>query len=78
MLTQWVGGTSSAGLDMAHQLLFYSIPLLVIQIYQYAKRDLLAPMKLNPIIRVPLYAHFLLWIFIFGVREAAEFIYFQF
>lgn len=78
MLTQWAGGMSASTLDMAHQLVFYSLPLLVIQVYQYAKRDLLAPIKLNPIIRIPLYAHFLLWIFIFGVREAAEFIYFQF
>jgi hypothetical protein len=63
---------------MAHKLLFFSLPLVIIQIVQYVKRDLLAPMKLKPVWRTALYAYFLIWIFLFGVREAAEFIYFQF
>jgi len=78
MLTNVFGGWSENTLNMAHQLAFFSMPLIVIQIYQYLKRDLLAPIKLPPIIKFPLYAHFIIWIVIFGVREAAEFIYFQF
>jgi D-alanyl-lipoteichoic acid acyltransferase DltB (MBOAT superfamily) len=78
MFSNVFGGWSEHTLEMAQTLLFFSLPLVVIQIYQYIKRDLLAPIKLNPIIRIPLYAHFIIWIIIFGVREAAEFIYFQF
>jgi len=78
MLTHVFGGWSENTLDMAHRLLFYSLPLILIQIYQYIKRDLLAPMKLNPFVRYPLYAYFIIWIVIFGVRKATEFIYFQF
>ncbi len=78
MLTHWIGGFSAQSPELIHKLLFYSIPLIIIQIYQYVKRDLLAPMKIRPIFRAPLYAYLLLWIFIFGVRAATEFIYFQF
>lgn len=78
MLTHVFGGWSENTLEMAHRLLFYSLPLVLIQIYQYVKRDLLAPVKLHPILRLPLYAYLIIWIVIFGVREAVEFIYFQF
>ena len=51
---------------------------MVVQLYQYVKGDLLALTKLPLWARAPLYGLFLIWIFIFGVRESKEFIYFQF
>ncbi len=65
-------------LDIGHRLIFFSLPLILIQIYQYKKKDLLALVKLPALIKYALYTFFILWIFIFGVRDAAEFIYFQF
>jgi D-alanyl-lipoteichoic acid acyltransferase DltB (MBOAT superfamily) len=76
IFTGWTWTLDS--LDLLHRLLFFSLPLVVIQIYQFIKRDLLALANLHPVVRILLYAYFIIWIFIFGVREAAEFIYFQF
>ncbi len=78
MLTEVFGGWSEATAGLAHKLIFFALPLVVIQVYQYVKRDLLAPLKLRPIFRISLYIYFVVWIFVFGVRQAAEFIYFQF
>ena len=69
---------SPESLELGYRLLFFSLPLILIQIYQYQKKDLLAPVKFPALIKYSLYTFFLLWIFIFGVREATEFIYFQF
>jgi hypothetical protein len=54
------------------------VPLLLVQVAQYWKRDLLVLTRLPAVIRSPAYAGLLLWIIVFGVREAMEFIYFQF
>jgi len=78
MLTNVFGGASDITGEIAYRLLFFSLPLVIIQIFQYVKRDLLAPLTLPFAVRVMMYIYFILWIFIFGVREAAEFIYFQF
>ncbi|MGI9304778.1 MAG: MBOAT family O-acyltransferase [Gammaproteobacteria bacterium] len=65
-------------LDLAYKLTFFSLPLLVVQLYQYTTRDLLIITKLSVWARMVIYAFFLIWILIFGVRESIEFIYFQF
>ena len=61
-----------------YDLVFFCLPLFLVQIYQYVTRDLLILTKLKPAIRVPIYAFLIIWICVFGVRESGEFIYFQF
>lgn len=65
-------------LEMAHGFLFFTAPLAVMEWWQYAKRNLLAPAALRLIWRVPAYAAVLAWLCVFGVRNSLEFIYFQF
>ncbi|MFX0198422.1 MAG: MBOAT family protein, partial [Candidatus Hodarchaeota archaeon] len=60
------------------ELLFFTMPLLLMEISQYLTRDLLILTKLRAFARVPIYSFMIIWIFIFGVRESMEFIYFQF
>ena len=60
------------------ELLFFTVPLLLMEISQYLTRDLLILTKLRAFARVPIYSFMIIWIFIFGVRESMEFIYFQF
>ena len=78
MLTNMGPRISGDSLDLAYRLAFFSLPLVAIQFYQHTTRDLLILTKLKVWIRVPIYSFFLTWIFIFGVRESTEFIYFQF
>jgi alginate O-acetyltransferase complex protein AlgI len=63
---------------LGYDLVFYAAPLVLIQLFQYLRRDLLVLTKLPAILRTPVYAWMILWIVIFGVRESTEFIYFQF
>jgi alginate O-acetyltransferase complex protein AlgI len=74
-----------AGLDasrhtagMGQALLFFAAPLVVVEWWQYVRRDQLAPVNLRLPWRVSAYAAMLVWVLIFGVRESLEFIYFQF
>jgi alginate O-acetyltransferase complex protein AlgI len=69
---------SRATPEMLHTLLFFSVPLFAVEWWQYAKRDLLAPLRLAWWGRAPIYALILVWVCVFGVREPTEFIYFQF
>ncbi|MGB7441865.1 MAG: MBOAT family O-acyltransferase [Coleofasciculaceae cyanobacterium] len=64
--------------DWAYELLFFCLPLFLVQIYQYLTRDLLIITKLNCLVRIPIYSFLLVWICVFAVRQAGEFIYFQF
>ena len=59
-------------------LVFFTAPLVIVQVWQYVTRDLLVLTKLPVSARVPIYAFLFVWILIFGVRESLEFIYFQF
>jgi hypothetical protein len=63
---------------LGYDLLFYAGPLVLIQLLQYLRRDLLVLTRLPAILRTPLYAWMITWIIVFGVRESTEFIYFQF
>ncbi len=56
----------------------FSFPLLLVQLYQYRKRDLLALTKLPAPLQVYLYSLILVLMFILGARQSIEFIYFQF
>ena len=69
---------SDQTLVWGYDLLFFCLPLFLIQIFQYVTRDLLIVTKFKPIIRVPIYSFLIIWICVFGVRESGEFIYFQF
>jgi len=78
MLTRVSLVPSAESMDFAFRLSFFALPLLLMQIYQYVKRDLLTLTKLPALSRVLVYGFFLTWILIFGVRGSTEFIYFQF
>jgi D-alanyl-lipoteichoic acid acyltransferase DltB (MBOAT superfamily) len=63
---------------LLYQLVFFTSPLLIVQLWQYITKDLLIVPKVNSWIRIPIYSFFLMLIFIYGVRTSSEFIYFQF
>lgn len=63
---------------LAFTLLFFSAPLILVQIHQHLRGDLLSVPKVAAWVRVPAYAALLAGLCVFGVRESIEFIYFQF
>jgi alginate O-acetyltransferase complex protein AlgI len=69
---------SANSLSFGHDLLFFSLPLILVSLYQYFTGNLLAIQKLNPWIRIPIYSLFIIGIIVFGVRQSMEFIYFRF
>jgi D-alanyl-lipoteichoic acid acyltransferase DltB (MBOAT superfamily) len=78
MLTSVSLVPSSDSMTFITELLFFGLPLFIIQLYQYIKRDLLIVPKFRTLLRLTLYGLSLVWIILFGAREATEFIYFQF
>mgnify|MGYP002777771215 CR=1 FL=1 len=78
MLTHWSVDLSQSETTILSQLIFFSLPLVIVEILQALTGDLLILTKLVAWIRVPIYSFFLLWIVIYGVRTSSEFIYFQF
>lgn len=71
-------GFSSETTSMLTNLLFFVLPLILIQVWQHRNGDLLIVTKKPLYVIIPIYSFLLIWIFIFGVRESSEFIYFQF
>jgi len=59
-------------------LLFYTWPLVVMQLAQHFTRDLLVVLRLPVVLRGLLVGALVLAMFVFGVREPVEFFYFQF
>lgn len=78
MLTHTGFSHSEQSIGLAYNLLFFALPMLVVQFYQYISRDLLILTKLRFWLRIPIYSTLLVWISVFGVRQSSEFIYFQF
>ena len=78
MLTHAGIAATGESWDRALWLALFSAPLLLVQLYQHRKSDLLAPAGLPLAARAPLYAALFLGLFLFGVRQSVEFIYFQF
>jgi D-alanyl-lipoteichoic acid acyltransferase DltB (MBOAT superfamily) len=78
MLTSASVVASTETYDLATKLLFFTAPLLLVEIVQNSTRDLLVLTRLPALAKVPAYTAVLIWIFVFGVRESLEFIYFQF
>ncbi len=70
--------TSAKSAQLCYELFFYVSPLIMIQLYQYITRDLLILTKFRTPMRSLIYGLLLTWIFVFGVRDSLEFIYFQF
>jgi alginate O-acetyltransferase complex protein AlgI len=60
------------------RLITFALPLALVQVYQYVKRDLLVLVKLPTFLRISIYSLMLIWMSVFGARESFEFIYFQF
>ncbi|TND06524.1 MAG: membrane bound O-acyl transferase MBOAT family protein [Bacteroidetes bacterium] len=54
------------------------IPLILAEIFLYVKKDMLAPARFPVVLRALFYCLLFMAILVFGVREGAEFIYFQF
>ena len=78
MLTHLGVNLSDHSRTFAYDLLFFSLPLVVMEIFQYIKRDLLAVLNLRAWIQATIYAFLIVWILVFGIRDSVEFIYFQF
>ncbi len=60
------------------ELLFFTWPLVVMQLAQHFSKDLMVALRLPAVLRGLLVAALLLAMFVFGVREPVEFFYFQF
>lgn len=71
-------GTSPQSAGWASDLVFYTAPLLVMQGVQQLRGDLLAPLRWPLAARIALCGALAVWIALFGERNPAEFIYFQF
>jgi alginate O-acetyltransferase complex protein AlgI len=71
-------GTSPASFGFAGIIALLWLPLIVIEIWQYASHDLLAPAKLATGKLLALYILMLSIIILYGARVRTEFIYFQF
>jgi D-alanyl-lipoteichoic acid acyltransferase DltB (MBOAT superfamily) len=78
MLTHLSFISSPESMEFFNTLIFFTAPLIVVQVIQYATRDLLILLKARIPVQILLYGWMLLWIIMFGVRESTEFIYFQF
>jgi hypothetical protein len=59
-------------------LVFFTVPLVLIELYQYMSRNLLLLTRLPILARITIYGLIIIWTLIFGERESLEFIYFQF
>jgi len=75
---QAASGQRLGTLAMLIPLAWVIAPLLLVQIIQHHTRDLMAPARMHPLVKGPVYALMLAIITVFGVRESVEFIYFQF
>ncbi|GJM40175.1 MAG: O-acyltransferase [Ardenticatenaceae bacterium] len=78
MLTHVSFKASTTSQALLENIGFYAIPLVVIELYQYASRDLLRLTRWPLLLRMVVYAVIVAWTLIFGARESLEFIYFQF
>ena len=64
--------------QLAYQLIFFSWPVVVMEVIQYYYGDLLIVTKQSTLTRGLVYGLLIVAIMVFGVRESLEFIYFQF
>ncbi|MBT3278266.1 MAG: MBOAT family protein [Phycisphaerales bacterium] len=71
-------GLSDAAAPMAAKLAWISLPLVVMQLAQYTRRDLLVVLCARPWVQVVVYALLMLGLSLFAVTDKTEFIYFAF
>lgn len=64
--------------DTLLRIILYSLPVIVMQFFQYRGNELMVVRKLNPVAKAILYNVFLALIIFFGNYGGNEFIYFQF
>jgi alginate O-acetyltransferase complex protein AlgI len=69
---------SNQTINYINDLLFFCLPLLLVQIWQAYKGDLLILAKLRFPIQLLVNTLILVWIIVFGTRQFTEFIYTQF
>ena len=69
---------SSQSVQLINELIFFSIPLLFVQIWQAGKGDLLVLAKFRFPVQLLVNSLILVWIVVFGTHEFTEFIYTQF
>ena len=65
-------------LDGYMELLYFTWPLVAVQLAQHFSKDLLVPLRLPVIGRAALFTFMILGMLVFGVRDPVEFFYFQF
>lgn len=70
--------SSSVTAGLYADLLFFSWPLIVMQVFQHKTRNLLCVTRLPQPVLWVLYGLMLLWLLVFGMSHNTEFIYFQF
>lgn len=72
--------TSATTRAMAHSLIFFSVPLVLGDVFMFMRErgQLISARWESFGSRALVYSFLILWIFVFGVRTSAEFIYFQF
>ena len=78
LLTQWSFTISENTISLGKELLFFTTPLLIVQLWQHLSCDLLIITKLPNWFTNLIYSFFLINICLYGVRQSTEFIYFQF
>ena len=78
LLTHWGLSISNNTGELAFTLIFFTAPLLLVQLWQHLTRDLLIIAKLPLWLTNLIYGFFLINICLYGVRKSTEFIYFQF
>ena len=78
LLTHWGFTLSENTVSLGRELLFFTTPLLIVQLWQHLSCDLLIITKLPNWFTNLIYSFFLINICLYGVRQSTEFIYFQF
>lgn len=61
-----------------YEIIFYALPMIIVQVFQHVTRDLLIVTRQRAWAQAVFYGWLVVWIFVFGVRESIDFIYFQF
>jgi D-alanyl-lipoteichoic acid acyltransferase DltB (MBOAT superfamily) len=78
MLTHVSFKVNDFSVSLLVNLVFFTFPLVLIELYQYMSRNLLLLTRLPILARITIYGLIIIWTLIFGERESLEFIYFQF
>ncbi len=78
MLSHVSFGITDFSIVLLVDIVFYTFPLVLVEIYQYLSRDLLLLTRLPIWLRIIVYVLIIVWTLIYGARDSLEFIYFQF